>query len=228
MNHASESEVVPSSPPHRGSAAAGRRRGRPAGSDGLTAQRIVAAARDCFAESGYAAASTHMVAARVGLTTGALYQHFGSKRELFYQHFGSKRELYLAVFDEVERVVFERFRTATASQERFSAKMAAVLDETARSSETDPAVAGFLVSANSDLARHPDLLAAADTGRARWSSLLGEIVDPGVATGVVGPADGEKDCSFGVDHRAPSAATGEGLIRYRRLPLPSPTAPSSV
>src|SRR5581483_3631597 len=72
----------------------GRRRGRPADSDGLTGQRILAAARECFAESGYVAASTHMVAARVGLTTGALYHHFGSKREL-----------YLAVFQEVEEIV---------------------------------------------------------------------------------------------------------------------------
>src|SRR5262249_34451421 len=71
-----------------------RRRGRPADSDGLTGQRILAAARECFAESGYVAASTHMVAARVGLTTGALYHHFGSKREL-----------YLAVFEEVEELI---------------------------------------------------------------------------------------------------------------------------
>ena len=47
-----------------------RRRGRPAESDGLTGERILIAARVCFAESGYAGASTHMVAARVGLTTG--------------------------------------------------------------------------------------------------------------------------------------------------------------
>src|SRR5712672_2063876 len=70
-----------------------RRRGRPVDSDGLTRERILAAARECFAEAGYAAASTHMVASRVGLTTGALYHHFGSKREL-----------YLAVFAEVEQL----------------------------------------------------------------------------------------------------------------------------
>src|SRR5438876_754583 len=71
-----------------------RRRGRPVDSDGLTRERILLAARECFAEAGYAAASTHMVASRVGLTTGALYHHFGSKREL-----------YLAVFAEVEQLV---------------------------------------------------------------------------------------------------------------------------
>src|SRR5437667_8510373 len=75
-----------------------RRRGRPVDSDGLTRERILLAARECFAEAGYAAASTHMVASRVGLTTGALYHHFGSKREL-----------YLAVFAEVEQLVDERF-----------------------------------------------------------------------------------------------------------------------
>src|SRR5438445_1449263 len=85
-----------------------RRRGRPADSDGLTGQRTLAAARACFAESGYVAASTHMVASRVGLTTGALYHHFGSKREL-----------YLAVFEEVEELLYNRFRAAAEAHGTF-------------------------------------------------------------------------------------------------------------
>src|SRR5437763_4490188 len=112
-----------------------RRRGRPADSDGLTRERILGAARECFAESGYAVASTHMVAARVGLTTGALYHHFGSKRDL-----------YLAVFDEVEELVEERFRSAAKPQATFVAQVEAILDETVRLSATDPAVAGFALS----------------------------------------------------------------------------------
>src|SRR5258708_18440522 len=53
-----------------------RRRGRPVDSDGLTRERILAPARECFAESGYAAASTHMGASPVALTTAALYHPF--------------------------------------------------------------------------------------------------------------------------------------------------------
>jgi AcrR family transcriptional regulator len=155
-----------------------RRRGRPANSDGLTSQRILSAARECFAESGYVAASTHMVAARVGLTTGALYHHFGSKREL-----------YLAVFDEVEELVFDRFRAAAARETTFVAKVEAVLDEAVRLSKADPTVAGFLLSVSGDLARHPDLREAVQTAWARRDEFMGEIVDAGIATGELARAD---------------------------------------
>jgi AcrR family transcriptional regulator len=155
-----------------------RRRGRPADSDGLTGQRILAAARECFAESGYVAASTHMVAARVGLTTGALYHHFGSKREL-----------YLAAFEEVEDLIYERFRAAAKPHASFVAKVEAVLDEVVRLSTADPTVAGFVLSVTGDLARHPDLQEVVESAWARRDSVFAEIVDVGVATGEVAGAD---------------------------------------
>jgi AcrR family transcriptional regulator len=157
---------------------AAKRRGRPADSDGQTGQRILAAARECFAESGYAAASTHMVAARVGLTTGALYHHFGSKREL-----------YLAVFDEVEQVMFDRFRAAAARHETFVGKIEAVLDEAVRLSKSDPTLAGFVLSVSGDLTRHPDLMEAVETAWARRDEFLGEVVEAGIATGELAAAD---------------------------------------
>lgn len=175
-----EVEVEPATRPVRKVKAGSkvRRRGRPADSDGLTGERILASARECFAESGYVAASTHMVAARVGLTTGALYHHFGSKRDL-----------YLAVFDEVEELVFDRFRAAAAGESTFVAKVEAVLDEAVRLSKADPTVAGFLLSVSGDLARHPELREAVETAWARRDSFLGEIVDAGIATGELARAD---------------------------------------
>lgn len=157
---------------------AARRRGRPADSDGLTGERILVAARECFAESGYVAASTHMVAARVGLTTGALYHHFGSKREL-----------YLAVFHEVEEHIYERFRAAAEPHATFVAKVEAVLDEVVRLTVTDPTVAGFALSVTSDLARHPDLQEAIELSFARRDSFFTELVEAGIATGEVAAAD---------------------------------------
>ena len=44
---------------------------------------LLAAARECFGERGYAGAGIEEIAARAGVTTGALYHHFGSKRGLF-------------------------------------------------------------------------------------------------------------------------------------------------
>jgi AcrR family transcriptional regulator len=155
-----------------------RRRGRPVDSDGLTRERILFAARECFAEAGYAAASTHMVASRVGLTTGALYHHFGSKREL-----------YLAVFAEVEQLVDERFRSVAKSHTTFTAKVEAILDETVRLNVTDPAVAGFALSVTGDVARHPDLREAFTSAWARRDFFFGEVVDAGIDSGELAAAD---------------------------------------
>lgn len=44
--------------------------------------KLIAAARQAFAENGYAAASMDELTARVGLTRGALYKSFGDKRGL--------------------------------------------------------------------------------------------------------------------------------------------------
>lgn len=48
-----------------------------------TTTSLVAAARELFAEDGYAATSLDAVVAKAGVTKGALYHHFGGKRELF-------------------------------------------------------------------------------------------------------------------------------------------------
>ena len=45
--------------------------------------RLIAAARQAFAEHGYAAASMDDLTAAAGLTRGALYHSFGNKRGLF-------------------------------------------------------------------------------------------------------------------------------------------------
>jgi len=155
-----------------------RRRGRPADSDGLTRERIVAAARACFAESGYTAASTHMVAARVGLTTGALYHHFASKRDLF-----------LAVLEEVEEQFDASFRAVTAAEPTLFGKVEAILSETVRLTTDDPTMAGFALSVTIDVARHPDLREAFTSAWPRRDTFLGHVVDGAVASGEVAAAD---------------------------------------
>ena len=45
--------------------------------------RVLAAAREVFAERGFAGASTDQVAAAAGFTKGAVYSNFGSKDDLF-------------------------------------------------------------------------------------------------------------------------------------------------
>jgi AcrR family transcriptional regulator len=64
-----------------------------------TRMALLAAAREMFGESGYAATSIEEVAARAGVTKGAVYHHFGGKATLF-------QEVYEQVMHEVsDRVV---------------------------------------------------------------------------------------------------------------------------
>ena len=58
---------------------------------------LLAAAREMFGESGYAATSIEDVAARAGVTKGAVYHHFGGKANLFQ-----------AVYEQVMREVSDR------------------------------------------------------------------------------------------------------------------------
>lgn len=67
----------------------------------VTASSLVRAARELFAEHGYAATSTTAVAERAGMTRGALYHQFAGKEALFR-----------AVYEDVEREVTERVLAA--------------------------------------------------------------------------------------------------------------------
>lgn len=47
-----------------------------------TRERILAAARELFTQHGYHGTSTRKLAAQVGITEGAIFRHFASKREI--------------------------------------------------------------------------------------------------------------------------------------------------
>lgn len=69
-----------------------------------TRARLLAAARQAFAEQGYAHTSMDDFTAAVGLTRGALYHHFGSKEKLL-----------LAVIDQLEGEVGTRLQAIADS-----------------------------------------------------------------------------------------------------------------
>ncbi len=61
-----------------------RRVGRPRdGNPELTRREILRAAGEAFAESGFAGATTRVVAARAGVNVATLHYHFGSKEGLY-------------------------------------------------------------------------------------------------------------------------------------------------
>ena len=73
-----------------------------------TTTALVAAARELFAQDGFAATSLDAVVARAGVTKGALYHHFAGKRELFAAVFAGEQrrllaELGLAYEENAER-----------------------------------------------------------------------------------------------------------------------------
>ena len=57
-----------------------------------TTTALVEAARELFAQDGYAATSLDAVVARAGVTKGALYHHFAGKRELFEAVFSREQQ----------------------------------------------------------------------------------------------------------------------------------------
>jgi AcrR family transcriptional regulator len=68
-----------------------------------TRAALVTAARAAFGARGYHATSAGVVVRQAGVTSGALYHHFGDKRGLFR-----------AAFDAVERSLADRVRRAAA------------------------------------------------------------------------------------------------------------------
>ena len=74
-----------------------------AGRSAATTAALVKAARELFAEQGFAATSRDQIAARAGVTRGALYHHFESKTAVA-----------AAVVAELERELVERVVSAAA------------------------------------------------------------------------------------------------------------------
>jgi AcrR family transcriptional regulator len=56
-----------------------------------TTTALIGAARELFAADGYAATSLDAVVAKAGVTKGALYHHFSSKRDLFAAVFAAEQ-----------------------------------------------------------------------------------------------------------------------------------------
>lgn len=85
----------------RGTASGAASRRSQAERSEATRQALIAAARGLFAERGYAGVGTEEIVRSAGVTRGALYHHFGGKRELFR-----------AVYETIEAEITERIAAA--------------------------------------------------------------------------------------------------------------------
>jgi len=158
-----------------------RRLGRPPDTDSAeTRQRILEIARESFALGGYDGSTNRQLAASAGITSGALYHYFGSKLDL-----------YLAVHEDVQRRVYGRFNEAADGATGFLAKFDAVLDVAHELNGADPTFAAFLGAVRTDMRRHPEIADALATHAERRNGFFVRLVDAGVDSGEIAPANRE-------------------------------------
>lgn len=124
-----------------------RRRGRPPNtSTGDTVAALLVAARRQFAAHGYAATSNRTVADAAGLAHTGIYNHFGSKAQLF-----------TAVFSDVQdRLIAELERSARRAPDE-PAFPRALLDAIEALRAADPTYVELLASMYVEVRRHPEL-----------------------------------------------------------------------
>ncbi len=157
----------------------GRKRGRPPATDSAETWRaILDGARRLFGERGYGAVTNKDVANEAGITTGALYHYVESKLDL-----------YVAVDVDLQENVYGRFVDAVASAATFAGKLEAVLEAAHHMAAEDETVVLFIGAVRTDMRRHPEVAdRLADAARERERFFLG-LVDVGVETGEIAPAD---------------------------------------
>jgi AcrR family transcriptional regulator len=157
-----------------------RRLGRPPDTDSdETRRRIIDAAQLSFGEQGYERATNKEIAERVGLTSGAIYHHFGSKAEL-----------YTVVCDHAATMMRERLDSAIVGKNGFVEKLVAVLDTATDLNKEQPSLAHFLVAAPIDARRQEELREAVGRCLGELTSFFTDLVTEAVANGEIAPEAG--------------------------------------
>lgn len=153
------------------------RLGRPPASSATeTRQRILEVACDEFSTRGYGVTTNKDVAAKAGITTGALYYYFDSKLDM-----------YLAVFRDMQAKIDKRFAEATAGKTTFDGQLRAILESAHELNVHDPSFARFQGVARVDRLRHPELLEAIPNPPGEGASLTGRLIALGLETGEIAP-----------------------------------------
>jgi AcrR family transcriptional regulator len=136
------------------------RRNRSAGtSEGDTRERLIRAARACFARYGYDRTTNADIAKAANITTGAIYHYFDSKAALF-----------TATTKQVEELLLGGLRLAAAGADTTVAKLHSVLEAAVRLGEQGEDLARFVAIAPVELERRAEF-------RALHESLFGEVIE---------------------------------------------------
>src|SRR5205807_1203225 len=106
-----------------------------------------------------------------------------------YHYFDSKLEMYLAVYDDVQQLVSERFHDAMDEHGTFATQFTAVLEVAHHLNVDDPSLARFLASARVDLRRHQDLALGWGERQRAGDDVVSRLVATGVRTGEIAGAN---------------------------------------
>jgi AcrR family transcriptional regulator len=124
-----------------------RRLGRPHQSDAVeTRERIIREARLAFTTRGYDSTTNREISAGAGITAAAIYHYFPSKVDLF-----------VAVYEDVQKKVYDAFDAAVAAHESFLERFEALFDTMLELGNEDPMLASFVVGVVTEAEHHPDL-----------------------------------------------------------------------
>ena len=153
-----------------------RRLGRPVASDGDERRRlIIEAARRQFAHSGYVGTTNREIADLAGITTGAIYHYFKSKQDV-----------YLAVFEETDQLILDRYREATSDRTlSFDEMIGRILEVSSQINSEDETHAAFIASASVEAHRTPELMPSYRQHDRTMMQFFEQLVDAGIEEGAL-------------------------------------------
>ena len=123
-------------------------------------------------EYGYAGATFNNIAEEAGLTSGAVYYYFRSKKDLV-----------VAVIGDVTAQLLQRFERAATRANSLQGQLIAILEETIAVTDEMPYLASFSVSIRVDGRRYPELARALQFSSGSYYSLYKRLVEEAVARG---------------------------------------------
>lgn len=140
-------------------------------------------------EYGYAGATFSKIAEEAGLTSGAVYYYFRSKKDLI-----------VAVIGDVTAQLLERFERAAARADTLPAQLIAILEETIAVTDEMPYLASFSVSVRVDGRRYPELARALAYSSGAYHSLYKRLVEEAVERGEIAAGVDPRDVTdmFGI------------------------------
>lgn len=152
-----------------------------------TRELLLAAALELFAQKGYRGTSVRDVAGRAGVTTGAFYSNFQSKREFYIAIIDKITNTIQEIMDRMARETIERIKEkgVKIEYEFFRTPVIRLLDEAYRHSSI------MHILRREGLGHDPEFQREIDRVWERFVAMIKRALDLAVASGLAKPYDTE-------------------------------------